>query len=106
MEDDSKKDLSATTGKGTGLRFNQNKLRYDLVEPRAHRDMVKVLTYGAKKYFDRNWENGLSWTSVIASAKRHLAAIELGEDYDFDPNCEGCKSGFCENIAENYMLLI
>jgi hypothetical protein len=90
------KDTTATTGKGQGLRFNKNKLRYDLVEPRAHRDMVKVLTYGAGKYFDRNWERGLSWTSVIASLKRHLAAIEEGEDYDFDPNCEGCKSGYCE----------
>lgn len=94
--EDKKKDLTSTTGKGGGLRFNQNKLRYDLVEPRAHRDMVKVMTYGATKYFDRNWENGLSWTSVIASLKRHLAAIELGEDYDFDPNCDGCKSGYCE----------
>lgn len=90
------KDMTAVTGKGNGLRFNKGKLRYDLVEPRAHRDMVKVLTYGANKYFDRNWENGLSWTSVIASLKRHLAAIEEGEDYDFDPNCEGCKSGYCE----------
>jgi len=90
------KDMTATTGVGTGLRFNQGKLRYDLVEPRAHRDMVKVLTYGATKYFDRNWENGLTWTSVIASLKRHLAAIELGEDYDFDSNCEDCKSGYCE----------
>jgi len=98
MENQEKKekDITATTGKGGGLRFNKGKLRYDLVEPRAHRDMVKVLTYGANKYFDRNWENGLSWTSVIASAKRHLAAIEAGEDYDYDPNCEGCKSGYCE----------
>lgn len=91
------KDMTAVTSKGSGLRFNQGKLRYDLVEPRAHRDMVKVLTYGATKYFDRNWENGLSWTSVIASAKRHLAAIEAGEDYDYDPNCEGCKNGNCKN---------
>jgi len=98
MENQEKKekDMSATTGKGTGLRFNQKKLRYDLVEPRAHRDMVKVLTYGASKYFDRNWEFGLAWTSVIASLKRHLAAIEEGEDYDFDPNCAGCKTGYCE----------
>ncbi len=91
------KDLTSVTGKGGGLRFNKGKLRYDLVEPRAHRDMVKVLTYGATKYFDRNWENGLSWTSVIGSLKRHLAAIELGEDYDYDPNCENCKSGYCED---------
>jgi len=77
-----RKDITATTGKGKGLRFNQGKLRYDLVEPRAHRDMVEVLTDGANKYFDRNWENGLSWTSVLASLKRHIAAIERGEDHD------------------------
>jgi len=71
-----------TTGIGTGQRFNHGKLRYDLVDPLAHRDMVDVLTYGATKYAPRNWSNGLSWTSVIASAKRHLAAIEMGEDYD------------------------
>jgi len=70
------------TGRGKGLRFNQGKLRYDLVEPRAHRDMVEVLTDGANKYRSRNWENGLSWTSVIASLKRHIAAIEAGEDRD------------------------
>jgi hypothetical protein len=90
------KDLTATTGIGGGLRFNSKKLRYDLVHTKAHEDMVDVLTYGAQKYFDRNWENGLSWTSVIASAKRHLAAIEAGEDYDFDKNCEGCIAGNCQ----------
>lgn len=71
-----------TTGKGSGHRFNQGKLRYDLVEPHAHRDMVEVLTDGAIKYEPRNWSRGLSWTSVLASLKRHIAAIEMGEDYD------------------------
>lgn len=72
----------AKTGKGGGFRLNKGKLRYDLVEPRAFRDFVEVLTDGANKYFDRNWENGLSWTSVLASLKRHIAAIEMGEDRD------------------------
>ena len=76
------KDTTATTGKGGGLRYNKGKQRFDLVHPLAHRDMVDILTMGANKYFDRNWENGLSWTSVIASLKRHLDAIERGEDYD------------------------
>lgn len=79
MEEDKSK---YTTGKGTGFRYNQGKLRYDLVEPRAFRDFVQVLTDGAEKYEPRNWENGLSWSSVLASLKRHIAAIELGEDYD------------------------
>lgn len=85
MENNEKKkekDITATTGKGSGLRFNKGKQRYDLVEPHAFADFVQVLTDGAEKYFDRNWENGLSWTSVLASLKRHIAAIERGEDYD------------------------
>lgn len=77
-----KKDKTRTTGVGSGLRFNEGKLRYDLVHPKAYEDFVQVLTDGANKYYDRNWENGLSWTSVIASLKRHINAIERGEDYD------------------------
>lgn len=69
-------------GSGGGLRYNQGKLRYDLVHPVAHRDMVGVLTSGAMKYKPRNWEMGMKWSTVIASLKRHLAAIESGEDYD------------------------
>jgi Domain of unknown function (DUF5664) len=71
-----------TTGKGNGLRYNQGKLRYDLVEPHAMRDFVQVLTDGAIKYKSWNWFAGLSWTSVLASLKRHIAAMESGEDYD------------------------
>lgn len=67
---------------GTGLRYNTGKLRYDLVNPYAHEQLVKVLTMGAEKYAERNWEKGMKWSGIIASAKRHLAAIERGEDYD------------------------
>lgn len=68
--------------KGQGLRYNQGKLRYDLVQPDAHKDMVKVITMGAEKYEDRNWELGMKWSVVIQSLKRHLEAFERGEDYD------------------------
>lgn len=67
---------------GGGLRYNNGKLRYDLVQPLAHRDMVKVLTAGANKYRSRNWESGMEWTTILASLKRHLSSIEAGEDYD------------------------
>lgn len=90
------RDINAKTDKGGGLRFNSGKLRYDLVDPRAHEDMVKVLTYGAEKYTvrdaegniinkgDDNWRRGFSWKSAIASLKRHIAALEKCEDYDQD----------------------
>ena len=68
--------------KGTGLRFNEGKLRYDLIHPKAIKGLVSVLTAGSKKYSDRNWEVGMKWSNVLASLKRHLAAIESGEDFD------------------------
>ena len=68
--------------KHEGLRYNTGKPRYDLVHTWAHEQMVNVLTKGARKYADRNWEMGMAWSNVIASLKRHLAAIENGEDHD------------------------
>lgn len=67
---------------GKGKRYNEGKSRFDLVQSDAHKDMVNVLGMGAQKYGDRNWTKGMNWTTVIASMKRHIAAIEAGEDYD------------------------
>lgn len=68
--------------KEAGLRFNQGKLRYDLLHPAATEGTVKILTKGSLKYAARNWEKGMSWTSVLASLKRHLAEFEKGVDFD------------------------
>lgn len=68
--------------KEQGLRFNEGKLRYDLLHPVAQEGIVKVLTRGATKYAPRNWEKGMSWLSVLASMKRHIALYEQGEDID------------------------
>lgn len=66
----------------SGIRKDEGKLRYTLIHPLAERGLVEVLTFGAQKYEDRNWEKGLAWSRVIDSLRRHLAAIEAGEDYD------------------------
>jgi hypothetical protein len=65
-----------------GLRFNEGKTRHDLVPAYAQEQFAKVLTKGAIKYDDRNWELGMSWSSVLASLERHLLAIKRGEDFD------------------------
>lgn len=65
-----------------GLRYNNGKTRHDLTPPFAQEQYAKVFTKGSEKYEDRNWEKGMSWSKVIASAKRHLLAFESGEDYD------------------------
>jgi len=68
--------------KHEGKRYNVGKRRLDLLHPLAIEGISDVFTYGALKYEDRNWEKGMSWSDVIASLKRHLTAIERGEDYD------------------------
>lgn len=65
-----------------GLRFNEGKTRYDLLPVYATEQMAKVLTMGAAKYGDDNWKEGMKWTKVLASLKRHIAAFERGEDID------------------------
>jgi len=73
---------SVIGSKEKGLRFNAGKDRHDLI-PQGPIDLLaKVLTKGAEKYAPRNWELGMAWSKVTASLKRHLAAIERGEDYD------------------------
>lgn len=68
--------------KEAGLRFNAGKQRHDLLHPVGTEGIVKILTKGSLKYAPRNWEKGMSWTSVLASLKRHLIAFEKGIDYD------------------------
>ena len=65
-----------------GLRYNEGKTRYDLVPAYAQEQYAKVLTKGAEKYAERNWEKGMSWSKVIASMKRHIAEIEKSQDFD------------------------
>lgn len=65
-----------------GLRYNDEKTRHDLVPGHAQEQYARVMTAGAKKYEDRNWERGMAWSTVLASAQRHLEAIKRGEDYD------------------------
>ena len=51
-------------------KFDQNKMRLDLVPTTAIEDIANVLTFGANKYGDRNWEKGMKWSRVIASHDR------------------------------------
>lgn len=65
-----------------GVKFDEAKLRYDLLPVLPLMELVRVYTLGAQKYADRNWENGLKWSRVYAAAMRHLTAWWAGEEKD------------------------
>lgn len=67
---------------GGGLRHNTGKTRHDLTPAYAQEQYARVITVGAQKYADRNWERGMPWSKVIASLERHFQSIKAGEDYD------------------------
>ena len=71
-----------------GLRYNEGKLRYDLICPEQLKGLASVYTYGAKKYLPHNWSKGQAYSTILASLKRHIAAFESGEDYDSESKCQ------------------
>ena len=70
------------TAAGRGLRFNQGKVRVDLLPPDAIWMLAQLMTVNEAKYPDRNWEKGMPLSDVIASLERHVMALKAGEDID------------------------
>ena len=56
---DNIKGLKEQLMKEEGLRYNDNKLRVDLVTPQMTEALARILTFGCKKYEERNWEKGM-----------------------------------------------
>jgi 5'(3')-deoxyribonucleotidase len=68
--------------RGSGKRYNTGKTRHGLTPAYAQEQYARVLSIGAEKYGERNWEKGMNWSTVMDSLKRHINAFESGEDYD------------------------
>ncbi len=64
------------------VKFDDDKLRMDLIPPELLTEVAKVLTFGAEKYSARNWEEGMDWGRVYAALQRHLNAWWSGDDKD------------------------
>lgn len=66
-----------------GTKHDQDKLRLDLIPPEALESLGAVLTFGAKKYGDNNWQNGIRISRLIGAALRHWFLGKcIGEKYD------------------------
>lgn len=65
-----------------GKKFDTGKPRMELLSTEALIQMANVMSYGATKYGDQNWREGLAWSRVVGAAMRHLTAFNGGEDVD------------------------
>lgn len=69
-----------------GLRFDQDKARYDLIPSEFMEALAVHYQRGAKKYGDRNWEKGMDWLRCFGSLMRHAWAWRMGRDIDPENN--------------------
>lgn len=64
------------------LKYDADKAPMDLLDPEWLLHTAQVLDFGSRKYKAQLWRQGMDWSRVIASASRHLNAINSGEDLD------------------------
>lgn len=75
--------IAALQGTGPGVKLDQGKLRYDLLPWKAIEGLVRVLSFGARKYTANGWRTVPdALTRYEAALLRHLAAIKRGEQVD------------------------
>lgn len=85
----------------TGYKMDADKTRWDLHPFDALQAVAEVWTQGLKKYPEHNWEIGMSWSRIISSMCRHLAAIMQGEDRD-----KGSGQLHAAHLAANALMLL
>lgn len=64
------------------MKFDGDKLRYDLIPPSTMKALAEVLTFGARKYKPNNWKECADTDRYIAALYRHLEAWRAGEEKD------------------------
>lgn len=72
---------------GGGLRKDAGKNRLELIPATWTWALGDVLTKGAYKYEDRNWERGMPWDKMVGCYKRHVEKFMSGERYDEETGC-------------------
>lgn len=72
---------------GGGRRYDGGKVRLDLIPPEWIWGLGVVLTKGANKYADRNWELGMPWSKVWGPLLRHSFKWLMGEQFDKETGC-------------------
>lgn len=65
-----------------GVKYDEGKLRYDLIPPEAMEALAHIYTMGAVKYGPNNWERGMSWSRIIGALFRHLYSWIKGDEID------------------------
>lgn len=88
-----------------GLKYDDKKLRWDLLPIEQVEEIVKILTFGANKYTDNSWqrvENGIE--RYYAALMRHIVDWRKGEELDPESNIHHLAHAGCNILFLLYLL--
>lgn len=82
-----------------GLKYDQDKLRWDLLPIEEIEDVVKILTFGAQKYSANSWqqlEDGQN--RYFAALMRHIVEYRKGNPKDEESGLHHLSHALCNVI--------
>lgn len=80
-------------------KYDEGKLRWDLLPWESVEEIVKILTYGSTKYGSNLWQQLDNWEDrYFAAAIRHLVAWRKGEKLDKESGLKHLSHAACNLI--------
>ena len=79
----------------SGIKYDADKPRTDLIPALALMEVAKVMAFGAKKYGDYNWKGGLKFSRLIAACLRHVYLYLSGESLDSETGLSHIAHACC-----------
>lgn len=76
-------------------KYDDNKLRMELIPVSTLKALAEVLTFGSKKYGDNNWRKGMQWNRLYGACLRHLTAWWGGETNDIESGLNHLQHALC-----------
>lgn len=87
-----------------GTKFDNEKPRYELMDAHFMDEVAMVLSHGAKKYADNNWQQVRPWTRYLGALLRHAFAIMRGQLYDEESGLSHAAHLGCNAMFIHYFI--
>lgn len=86
-----------------GLKLDTEKPKWELLPLDTVEDIVKVMTYGAKKYAPDNWKLVTPKERYLAAAFRHIVEWKKGSTIDLESGLPHLAHALCSLMFLHYL---
>jgi hypothetical protein len=87
-----------------GKKYDEGKTRFDLLPRAVLEGVARVMTFGAKRYGDYNWQH-VELPRYLSAMERHLMKALSGEHIDADSGEHHAYHFCCNAVFITWLLL-